>query len=326
DTIGTVQIQATATGYTATSVNMQVTQPKFTLNVNPTLYTTSAPGYITVYATDANGNVHPVNADLTVTLLSSAPSVAGIDSTSVTIVANNYYSTAARWVPGTVGTAQLSASDDRAIRYPYGLATANVAVQVPPASLGIFNESLGLGQYIDTYVSIPNTPASAVTVPLGHAATPTTTTPASVVIPNTTSYVYFRLSGTTTGLDTITASPPNHVPAVGTVNVAPGIISPLNGWPSALAVGDSALITLYTRSPNGGAIRPVLAATTFALGSNANIVFVSGGSTITSAVVPADAYYVQFYVKGVTAGSGNTTITNANYVTYTNSLSVSSPP
>jgi hypothetical protein len=38
--------------------------------------------------------------------------------------------------------------------------------------------------------------------------------------------------------------------------------------------------------------------------------------------IPADAYYVQFYLKGKTAGTGSVTISNANYRTYTNTVTV----
>ncbi len=65
DTIGTIQIQATATGYSASSVNMQVTQPKFIMYAGSTLNTTSPPSTITVYAADQNGNTHQVSKPLT---------------------------------------------------------------------------------------------------------------------------------------------------------------------------------------------------------------------------------------------------------------------
>ncbi|MDQ2666089.1 MAG: Ig-like domain-containing protein [Gemmatimonadota bacterium] len=322
DTIGTVQIQATAVGYAPKSINMQVTKPQFTISTNNSLYTSSPPGYVYVYAADASGSNHLVNANVVVKLLSSAPGVAAIDSTTVTIVADNYYSNVARWTPGSVGTAQLSASDERAIRYPYTSGTANVSVTTPPAYLSIGTTSLGLGQYIDAYTSVPNVPSTPLAVPLTHAATPTTSTPSSVTIPATASSVYFRVQGTSTGADTITASPSGHIPAGGVVNVAPGIIAPIGGWPTSLVVGDSVLVTLYTRAPDGSTTHPVTAATTFTLGSDANIKFVMGGATITTAVVPADGYYVQFYVKAVAAGTASAVISNANYLTYNNTVTV----
>lgn len=324
DTIGTVQIQASATGYTPTSVNMQVTIPKFTMSVSTQLNTTSPPSAITVYASDANGTLHYPNQDLVVTLASSAPGVATIDSTTVTIPSGLYYSSSARWAPVSAGTALLSASDPRSlIQYRYGTATAGVTVVTPSVSLSTGSQSLGIGQYTDQpYVSVPDTRTTPLTVPLSHSAVPHTSTPSSVDIPAGSNYVYFRITGTSTGSDTITASAAGYTSTSGVVTAGPGRIDPISGWPtSSLKVGDSVQVTLSTRAPNQSGYN-VAAATTFALSPNANIQFVSGGSVITSVVVPADGSYVQFYLKGVSSGTGTATITNANYTTYTNSVSV----
>ena len=324
DTIGTVQIQATATGYTAAATNMQVTKPILIFNTPLSAYQTTPPNYIYVYSADANGNVHLVNADLAVTLLSTAPGVAAIDSSKITILSGNYYSNVARWTPGAVGSATLTGSDDRVIRYPYTTSTVNVTVAVPPASLSIGNGvSLGIGQYFDAYASIPYAPTSALTVPLTHAATATTSTPSSVTIPASNNYVYFRVQGTSTGSDTITASPPNHTPATGSVNVGLGRIDGISSWPTTLKQGDSTLVTLYTRSPDNGTARNVAAATTFSLAADSPIKFAVAGSAVTSVTVPIDTYLVQFYVKAVATGTASVTITNSNYLTYASSISVS---
>ena len=55
DTIGTIQIQATATGYSGASMNVQVTPPKFVMSTTTQLNTTSTPRGITISAADANG-------------------------------------------------------------------------------------------------------------------------------------------------------------------------------------------------------------------------------------------------------------------------------
>ncbi len=84
------------------------------------------------------------------------------------------------------------------------------------------------------------------------------------------------------------------------------------------------LITLYARDP-AQTVRNVIAATTFMLAPNANIQFVSGGvssSVITSATIPANAQFVQFYIQAVSAGSGSATISATNYTTYVNSVTV----
>lgn len=325
DTIGTIQVQASASGYSPTSVNMQVTKPKFVISGGPTLNQTSAPYGFYVYAADAQGTSHLTAENVIVTLTSSAPGVVSIDSATVTIPAGQYYSSAAKWIPGSVGTAVTTASDARAAYYQYDPATTTVTVQTPAASLSFSNLSLAVGQYSDEYASIPDArTTSALTVPLTHAATPHTSTPSSVTIALNTNYQTFRISGSSLGADTITASPAGHVAARAAVTVALGRLDPA-GWPTtSLKAGDSTLVTLYARDANS-AVRYLLSATTFTLTPNANIQFVSGGANsavMTSAVIPADTYYVQFYLKAVSSGTGSATISNVNYTSYTNSVTV----
>ncbi|MBC7673273.1 MAG: hypothetical protein H7247_12705 [Polaromonas sp.] len=325
DTVGTIQIQASANGYTATSVNMQVTPPKFVMSLNTPRNTTAAPSGFYVAAADANGNYHPASENVTVTLTSSAPGVATLDSVTVTIPSGQTYSNLVHWVPGAVGTALITASDTRAVYYQYASANSNVTVQTPSATLSFSGLNLGVGQYTDQYVALSDYRiASALTVPLTHAAVPRASTPSSVTILVNSYYEWFRVTGTVIGADTITASPAGHNPATGTVNVGLGRLDNIGSWPASLAVGDSVLVTMYARDP-GLSPRFLTAATTFTLSSNANIQFVSGGAAITTVVIPQDQQFVQFYVKALSSGAGSASITNANYTTYTNSVSVFVP-
>jgi len=335
DTVGTIQIQASATGYNAASMNVQVTEPRFTLSTGTPLNTTSARQNIYVYATDANGTAHYVTENVTVTLLSSSPSVAVIDSTTVTILAGAYYVSTAGWSPGIVGTAQLSASDPRAERYKYSTGTLDVAVVTPTLYFSWGTEYLGIGQYVDDYVYRPDYPAVPLTVALSHTGTARINTlvggapVSSVTIPASNNYAYFRVVGTSAGTDTLVASAtsPAHNPATAYTLVGQGRIDPISGWPASLAVGDSVVVTLYARDPVQNP-RYVLAATTFTLAPNAHVQFVSGGANsavITSASIPADAYYVQFYIKGVSAGAGSAAITATNYQQYTTPTVIITP-
>ena len=331
DTIGTIQIQANATGYNTTSTTLQVTAPKFLLSVNTSANTTAGRQTITVYAEDANGGTHYTNENVSVTLASSAPDVATTDSTVVTIVAGSSYNQTGRWIPVAAGTTQLTASDTRAAYYTYTSSAANLTVTTPTLQLLNFS-ALGIGQYQDNtfYVQAPDNQASPVTVTLSHPGTARTTIPASVVIGSGTYYAYFRIVGTTAGVDTIVASAtsPAHNPATAFITVGNGRIDPVAGWPGSslhLATSDSMLITLYARDPNTN-VRNVLNATTFTLSPGANVQFVSGGvssAVITSATIPADAQYVQFYMKAIATGASvNTSISATNYTTYTNTVTV----
>lgn len=321
DTVGTIQIQATATGFgPAPPMTVQVTEPKFVISTNSSVRTTSGAQTITVYATDANGSSHYTTEPVTVTLASSSGAVASIDSTTVTIPTGAYYTQAARWTPVTVGTAQLSASDSRAARYKYNTGTVSVSVTTPNLSLSWSTFSLGLGQYTDgLYVSTPDYQPAGLLVTLSHAGTVKATVPATTTIPSGSYYSYFRVSGTSAGADTITASAssPYHNPVTRYVVVDTGHIDPGGSWPTAsMRVGDSVFVTMYTRDP-ANYDQKVLAATTFSITAGTGLEIHKNNAVVTSVTVPADAYYVQFYLKAVATGTPSATFTNAIYRTYT---------
>jgi hypothetical protein len=329
DTLGTIQVQASAPGYTTGTMNVQVTQPRFVISASSAAFTTSGPQYVFVYATNAAGSSNYVAEDVTVTLASSAPGVASFDSVTVTIRAGEYYNDKARWLPGAVGTAQLSASDSRAAFYKYTTGTANVSVTQPKVELGWNTIRLGIGQYIDdAYAYLPNQATSDIQVNFSRIGTArTSTVPATgVTIPSGQYYSYFRLIGSSAGTDSLVASvaSPAHRPDTAYTVVAAGRIDPLGGWPSVMQVGDSVAVTLFSRDPDQN-VRRVLEATTWSLSSNGNIEFRSGGTSsevITSIQVPAEGNSVMFYVKAVAAGSATATITSQNYSTYSSSITV----
>jgi hypothetical protein len=319
-------------------MNVQVTAPLFGVSTSAQLYTTAGRTPITVYATDANGSSHPTTEAVTVTLLSSAPSVAGIDSSTVTIPRDSYYNNRATWGPvpvaqgGVVGTSQLSASDPRAALYAYGTGTANVAVLTPTLSLYGATSLLGLGQYTDNAsVQTPDYQPSALTVTFTHTgparvgtfASGTNTPITGVTISQGGYYQYFRMTGLARGTDTLTASAtsPAHNPATIYTVVDSGRVDPLGNWPTSIAAGDSVLVTLYARDLNQGT-HYVVDTTLFTLAPNANIEFHAANAVVTQVSIPANAQYVQFYLVAKTQGAGSVTITNANYRTYVATVTV----
>jgi hypothetical protein len=318
DTVGTIQIQATATGFgPATPMTAQVTQPYFYLSTNSTPRTTSGPQSITVYSRDANGSSRATTEAVTVTLTSSSGAVALIDSATVTIPAGAYYSNTAKWTPVAVGSAQLSATDPRAAIYKYNTSTQNVSVSNPAASLSWSNIKLGLGQYTDQYASTSDYMTAATTVTLGHVGSVKVSIPSSVTIPSSGYYSYFRASGSAVGTDSVTASiaSPYHVPDTAYVVVDSGRVDPISSWPSTLVVGDSVLVTMYARDVDGNT-HSVLAAETFSISATSGLEIRKGNAVVTSLTIPADASSVSFYVKGTSAGSRTATITNSKYRTF----------
>jgi hypothetical protein len=340
DTVGTIQIQATATGYSAASMNVQVTQPQFAIYTGTQIYTTSPRQSMTIYAEDAFGTTHYTTDSVVVTLQSSAPSVANIDSGTVTIPAGASYVNTPTWGPGIVGTARLQAIDQRAALYKYNTGMVNVAVIEPSLNLSWSNQTLGIGQYIDNeYVYAPNNAAAPINVAFTHTGTARISTDSNltkspitgITIGTGTSYTYFRIVGTSTGTDTLVASAtsPPHNPATAYTVVGPGRVDPIGSWPGSLSLStnDSVLVTLYARDPSQNT-RYVADTVTFTLAPTANLEFVSGGANsavITSVVIPAGQFYVQFYVKAVAQGSGSATITATNYQAYTTPTVTISP-
>ena len=285
--------------------------------------TTAAPQAIVVYAEDANGTPHYTNENVSVSLASSSTAVGTIDSATVVIPLLTQSNSNARFTPVSAGTTQLTASDVRVQGYHYNAATQNVAVNTPTLSLSWSTANLGIGQYDDQAVQAPDNQVAPRTVSLAHLNSASTTS-ATVIIPANIYYTTVRVTGASTGTDTITASTAGHNPVKGAVVVGLGRVDTPSGWPSTLSLTgtDSVLVTMYARDQTGSSVHYVAAATTFTLTGSANVGFSSGTAAITSVTIPANAQYVQFYVKGLTAGTSSVTITNANYTTYSPSITV----
>ncbi len=320
DTVGTIQIQATATGFgPASPMMVQVTQPKFQISTSTSLNTTSGAQTITVYAMDANGTTHYTTEAVTVTLASASGAVATIDSSTVTIPAGTYYNNAAKWTPVAAGSTQLSASDTRATLYKYNTATSNVSVYTPYARLSWSTVKLGLGQYRDDlWTGTQDYMPSATTVTLGHAGGTRVTIPATAVVPAGSYYAYYRTIGSAVGTDSVTANiaSPYHLPDTAYVVVDTGRIDSFSGWPATMRVGDSVQVTLYTRDPDGNG-RAVLAATTFAISGGTGLEVRQGGAVVTSVTVPANAGSVSFYLKATATTTASPTFANALYHSFT---------
>jgi hypothetical protein len=318
DVAGTIQIQATATGYGGANVSSQVTAPKFLVSSTSTINTTSAPQPIYVYAQDANGTSHYTNENVVVTLASSSTASAIIDSATVTILQGTQSNSNARLIAGATGSTQLSATDARVQSYRYNTGTFNVAVNTPSLSISSTSFSLGVGQYVDYNVFTPDAQPAGRTVNLSHLNA-SSSTPSTVNIPvNGTSAVY-RTTGASAGIDTITFSATAHNSVKGAVIVTAGQAY-IPSWPSALSVtsGDSVYVTLYAADA-GNNTHNVASAVTFTV-TGTNHVRVNGGNPV---IIPANASYVNVYVTGLTTGSdANIQFSATGYTTQSFSTTV----
>jgi hypothetical protein len=325
DVVGTVQINVAALGYSPASTTQQVTAPRFMISSSTSVRTTQTPTVVTVTAADADGNSHAVNESVVVTLASSAGSVGYLDSTTVTIPVNSWSNSAARFVPLSAGTTQLSATDARVESYRYNTGQVTVAVTTPVISAPGGVVSLGVGQYVDDYVYLPDYQLTPRIVTLTHR-TAATATPDTLTVDIGQYYRIFRTTAAAVGPDTIIFSATAHAPDTTLLAVGLGRVDGIGNWQATLSQ-DSVQVTLYTRSPDNNT-RYLSANTTFTLSADAHLQFVSGGAgsaPITSVVVPANSYFVSFWVKRLSAGVANVSITSANYTPYNTTVVVNAP-
>jgi hypothetical protein len=222
DAAGTIQIQATATGYGGANFNQQVTLPKFGIYTTTSLNTTSPRQTITANAQDASGSNHYTNENVAVTLTSSSTAVGTTDSSVVTIVAGQSTTQAARFIPGAVGTTTLTASDARTAAYKYSQATQNVAVNTPAMTNSWSNSVLGIGQYTDVNAYTPDVETSNLAVALSHFNAASTSPSSTTVNSGFSSSSVIRIVAASVGIDTITASASGHVPTKGQITVNQG--------------------------------------------------------------------------------------------------------
>lgn len=320
--VSTVQITATAPGYGTATMLQQVTAARFIVSINGSLRSTQAPATFSVWTTDADGSAHPTTEDVVVTLTSSDPSVASFTTATVTIPANASFSNVARVKAHSVGTIQLSASDARTAGWRYVQGSTNVSVIQPTLALNWSTQRIGVGQYVTRAVSVPDAQRPRVLATLtnrhGRAITPDT-----VNVDSTQTARNFILRGVALGADTIRVTSPGYNPDSGYVSVELGTIGTPTGWPTAIST-DSVQVTLRTRGPDG-TINRVSEPTTFTLSVDANLVFHVGGQQVSSVTVPADSDTVTFWLRRVSAGTANVTISNANYQTFTSAVTVNAP-
>ncbi len=325
---GTIQIRSdSAAGNSpAAPFNVQVGRPQLVVSTPATAVTTSLPQYFYVYSRDQAGAGRYPSENVVVNLTSSAPGVAFIDSTTVTIPVDQQVSTAAQVHYLAAGTTQLTASDPRSgAAYQYTSSSQNVAVSIPQLASSFATLSLAVNQYSDQYVQLPNYVVGSPTrIYLNQTNASVADVPASIQIPVNQYYTYYRVTGSAAGSDTIYYSDSAfvHRPDTSVVSVGVGLLqfSP----PASIKVGDSVFVTLYTMTPQNG-YNNVLLAETFNVSTTGGIQFHVGNANVTSVTVPAQNYYVQFYIKGIAAGSAPFSITsaaNGRYTTYSNIITV----
>jgi hypothetical protein len=197
--------------------------------------------------------------------------------------------------------------------------------------------SVGIGQYHNAIVLRPSFAelSSPLTVTLAHSGLARTSLPSSVVIPAGSTTAGFLIAGTSAGNDEIVAAAPGYTSATASVWVDKGyvsVFSELKGveynWILPLKALDSLQVAVVIGPPYSDDDVWAVAPTTFALATNGNVQFVSGGvssAPVGSITIPANGRVAWLWLKGLSAGNGSVTITNANYLTFSVTISVSPP-
>ena len=331
DTSGVATIVATAYRHEPAGVTVRVTRPQFGVGAPVTgipHYPGEPPGDVTVGAGDSldaltfSGAGAPIE-NVTAEIVSSNPSIASLDSTTLTVPAGHASSGTAHLSFNAPGNVTITATDPRSAYYRYGTGTSATVVIVPKRL--VFSDSvmlLGIGQYWSDAVFLEGRIPTDLVVSLSHTA------PAVATLDHPIDTLFstgpsgpVALHGLAAGVDTVVATASGWIPDTLPVRVGPGTVV-LWGWPSALRQGDSAQVSLQV-GDQAGEIRLADAATTFTLAPNGNIVFTSANGVIGAITVAAKNQGTgYFYVKAVAPGTGTVSITNANYQTYSNSVTV----
>ncbi|HXS96501.1 MAG TPA: PKD domain-containing protein [Candidatus Limnocylindrales bacterium] len=330
--LGTANISANASGYSAASQPVQVTA---TLTfAQPTLTITGAGP--SIMALNLSG---PAPAPgLTVSLSSSSPNVAGVPATVT-------FPTGATAVNvsisgGTPGTSVVHASFT-------GIPDATLAVTVLAAGAitSPANASLGLGQSAPLIIALSSAPSAPVTVTLVSSdSSKVTVSPASVTIPagQTTPVTVPMLTGVNIGSATLTATASGYTSATTAVQVGATVTFTqqsitINGTATQnltlnlSAVAPAGGVTVNLTSTNTGAAT-VPASVTFASGTSTVNVPVTGVSAGTAVVhasnlpnIPDASANVTVQVLGTIGVPSNPTVGLSQTVSFPVTLSAPAP-
>ena len=244
-TVASVQLTATAPGFTQGTAVLIVNTPRFNVSTGTTGYVGGPSQDFNIYTMEQTGNNRPVWEALGVSLTSTNPSVLSLDSSSITVPAGNYY-TRASWTPVAAGTARIVASAPG-----YTPDTSDVVtVEVPQLRIYRVPSTLGVGQrYENQYVWLPfSMPANDTAFVALNSTDPSIlsiSTDTVLVLPGNNN-AYFTVVGAGLGTASIQAAADGFAastPATMEVGTPKLYVS----GPTTGTVGSSASIRVYTR-------------------------------------------------------------------------------
>jgi len=261
DTSGVASIVVTAYRHEPAGVTVRVTRPQFGVGAPVTgipHYPGEPPGDVTVGAGDSldaltfSGAGAPIE-NVTAEIVTSNPSIASLDSTSLTVLAGHASSGTAHLSFNAPGSVTITATDPRSAYYRYGTGTSAAVVIVPKRL--VFSDSvmlLGIGQFWSDAVFLEGRIPTDLVVSLSHTASAVATLdhPTDTLF-STGPSGPVALHGLAAGVDTVVATASGWIPDTLPVRVGPGTVV-LWGWQRAAAGGFGPGLATGGRSGRGG--------------------------------------------------------------------------
>ncbi|MDP1890648.1 MAG: hypothetical protein Q8K55_07105 [Gemmatimonadaceae bacterium] len=313
DTVGGLQLQASAPGFTSATMDVTVSRPIFEIDV-PSGHTFPAAQSITVMASESgNGYVRRTTEPVRVTLTADSAAIASVDSSAVTIAAGSSSNASAQLLIHSPGRPSVTASDSRTSfqRYlPFTEDTYIYPAQIEPEN-AVYHVGIGQRRWYSPNVNF-SVPSALVLASVGTGGHTSRTGAQADTIPADSYYAYAAVDGLTTGADTVVMSAAGFRSARLIFEVAPGSFYP-SSPPASMRVGDVFNFAVYLRAPDGSTVEAATS-TTLTLGAT-NGTWWNGSTGITSAIVADGAYYVATSLKATTVGTATFTISAPGYLT-----------
>jgi hypothetical protein len=312
DVVASVQIKATATGFTEGTSVLIVQTPQLDVSSSNRGYVGGPSINLNLYTEDEAGYNRRVWNDLDVTLTSTNPSVLTLDSSTVTVPSGEY-SKQASWTPVSAGTARIIATAPG-----YDPDTTDLlTVEVPQITLSNVPSTLGVGQnteYGDVRIPYYVADDDAVVVHLSNSnpAAVSLSVDSVLILPGS-NYGRFTVVGVALGTTEIQASADEFTSSeIATVEVGTPLLH-LDGSQTGTS-GSGGYFYVYAQDQTG-VDRTVNEDLTVTLNIDNTAVadFGQAGQSQTTLVITRGSSYGYVYVWYRSAGSVTVTATATGY-------------
>jgi hypothetical protein len=327
DTVGGARITGTAPGYAEMTMDVFVTRAAFEGYSSYEQFVVGGRTSADIYLVDvASLYTREAVVDVPFRVRSDDPTIVGIGADSIgTIVAGESYATLGDALRGiSLGRTSVVVEDRRGEVVFQSATPARYATEIEATYLDVGNRepSVGLGTYTSSntnylYASNGGPPTWVQFRSLGGRVA--FAADSVLLDPNTSYYAYYRMTGITTGTDTLVFTAPGYAPDTVVAHVGPSMLQRITSMPATIRQGDSVQVTLYLETPDGVSGAQVAgAAATFTFSSTGAVQAgaLAGGAPITSLVVQPGQSTMSFWMKATGAGGGELTITHPNFTTF----------